>query len=94
MEQLINKAVTSVQLTGLYPTALLEWNGFTDENKTWPELKTHITEVYDLLLTTGGGTAGTAGYHGAYNTTEDEDDSMTSITASITNIHIANNANT
>ena len=51
VEQLIDKAVTSVQLTGLYPTALLEWNGFAEENKTWPEMKSHFTEVYDLLLT-------------------------------------------
>lgn len=90
---MIDKAVTSVQLTGLYPTALLEWNGFTEENKTWPGLKTHFTEAYDLLLTTGGGTTGAAGYQGANHTTEDDDDSITSITASITNMHIANNAN-
>ena len=94
VEQLINKAVTSAQLTGLYPTALLEWNGFATENKTWPELKKHFTEAYDLLLTTGGGTSGSAGYHGANAaTTEEDDDSMTSITTSIANMHIANNAN-
>ena len=93
VEQLVDKAVTSVQLTGLYPTALLEWNGFAEDNKTWPEMKSHFTEAYDLLLTTGGGTAGAAGYHGANYTADNDDDSMTSITASITNMHIANNAN-
>jgi hypothetical protein len=94
VEQLIDKAVTSVQLTGLYPTALLEWNGFAEENKTWPELKLHFTEAYDLLLITRGGTAGAAGYHSANTTTtEEDDDSMTSITVSIANMHIANNAN-
>ena len=50
MEQLIDKVVTGVQLTGLYPTALLEWNGFDDDNQTWPELKPHFTEAYNLLI--------------------------------------------
>ena len=93
MEQLIDKAITSVQLTGLYPTALLEWNAFDVPNQTWPMLKAHFTEAYDLLLTTGGGTAAQAGYHGANNTCDDDDDSLASINTSITNMQLANNAN-
>ena len=93
MEQLINKAVTGVQLTGLYPTALLEWNGFDDDNQTWPELKSHFTKAYDLLISSGGGTAAEAAYHGANKATEEDDDSFNSIQASLTNIQMANNAN-
>jgi hypothetical protein len=79
---------------GLYPTTLLEWNAFDIKIQTWPMLKAHYTEAYNLLLTTGGGTARSAGYHGANATTTEEDDkSMTSITNSIANMHIANNAN-
>jgi len=93
MEQLIDKAVTGVQLTGLYPTVLLEWNGFDDANQTWPELKSHFTEAYNLLISSGGGTAAAAGYHGANNANEADDDSFNSIQASLTNIQMANNAN-
>ena len=93
MEQLINKAVTGVQLTGLYPTALLEWNGFEDDNQTWPELKSHFTEAYDLLISSGGGTAAAVGFHGANKATEEDDDSFNSIQASLTNIQMANNVN-
>mmetsp|Transcript_29745 Transcript_29745/g.64078 ORF Transcript_29745/g.64078 Transcript_29745/m.64078 type:complete len:236 (+) Transcript_29745:251-958(+) len=51
-EQLIDKTIMSIQLTGLYPTALLEWNRFKNDNKTWLELKLHFTEAYNLLITT------------------------------------------
>jgi len=93
IEQLMDKVITSVQLTGLYPMALLEWNGFKEDNKTWPELKLHFTEAYDLLITIGGGTAQFAGYHGANVTVDDDEDSLTTITNTITNMHLSNNAN-
>ena len=76
MEQLIDKAVTGLQLTGLYPTAMLEWNEFEAANQTWPRLKSHFSEVYDLLISSGGGTAGTAGYHGVNSANETDDDSL------------------
>jgi hypothetical protein len=31
-EQLMDKAIMAIQRTGLYETALLEWQGFTEEN--------------------------------------------------------------
>ena len=34
-----DKALTAIQSTGLYETAILEWQGFNPANKTWPELK-------------------------------------------------------
>jgi hypothetical protein len=39
-EQLIDNAIMSIQCTGLYKTALLEWQGFTEENKTWQPSRT------------------------------------------------------
>ncbi len=36
MEQLIDRAITSIQLTGLYSTALLQWNGETPANDLFP----------------------------------------------------------
>ena len=93
MEQLIDKAVMAIQATGLYPTALMEWNGFDEVNKTWPELKSHFTKAYDILLTSGAGTAAQNGYHGMNNATEGDDDSIGSIKSSLQTIHLANNAN-
>ena len=39
MEQMIDKAIIAIQNTGLYSTAILEWNGFLAVNKTWIGLK-------------------------------------------------------
>ena len=46
MEELIDKAILAIQHTGLYKTALLEWAGFDEENKTWQQLKLHFEEAY------------------------------------------------
>ena len=32
-EQMIDKALTAIQRTSLFPTAILEWNGFADGNQ-------------------------------------------------------------
>jgi hypothetical protein len=92
MEQLIDKAIVAIQRTGLYETALLEWNGFAPEHKTWPELKSHFEEAYELRLTAG---QGTSAFHGYVNNAETaaDDDSITSIQESLNSIHMANNAN-
>ena len=97
MEQMIYKAKTAVMRTGLYPTAMLEWNNFLPANQTWPELKLHFTEAYDLRIRTGGGgTTGANGYHAGFNAYDDDDDSLASIQASIHNqmqsLQLANNA--
>ena len=42
-EQVIGKAITSMEQCGLFPTALLEWNGFDPQNKDWANLR-HILE--------------------------------------------------
>ncbi len=64
---MIDKGLTAVQQTRLFPTAVLEWNGFLDDNQTWPQFKSHFTEAYEIWLTTAGGTISTAGYHGTHN---------------------------
>ena len=49
-DQLINKSITAIQRTGLYPTALLEYQSFATENKNLEEFKTHFTEAYMVWL--------------------------------------------
>eukprot|EP00804_Cyclotella_cryptica_P028204 CCRYP_011045-RA/>CCRYP_011045-RA protein AED:0.18 eAED:0.15 QI:0/0/0/1/1/1/2/0/1234 len=91
MEQIIDKAIVAIQLTGLYETALLEWSGFVDANKMWQQLKLHFEEAYELRLASGQGTAATHGF--VNSATANDDDSMASIQESIANFHMANNAN-
>ena len=77
---MIDKALMSVQTTGLYSIAVLEWNGFDEVNQIRSEFKSHFSEAYDIRLQLGGETANV--YHGAENvyTTADDDDSVGSIT--------------
>lgn len=91
MEQLIDKAIIAIQRTGLYETALLEWTGFEEENKTWQQLKLHFEEAYEIRLASG---QGTSGFHGYVNNTEavTDDDSISSIQESLNTIHLSNNA--
>ncbi len=91
-EQMIDKAIIAIQKTGLYEPAVLEWNGFADINQTWPELKTHFEEAYEIRLASTGGTARSNGYVNNAEAVED-DDSVSTIQASLCNIHLANNAN-
>ena len=89
---MVDKALMAIQATGLYSTAILEWNGFDEMNQTWPELKSHFAEAYDIRLHSGAGATNI--YHGAANTYEIADnDSLGSITQSLTSMHLANNAN-
>ena len=86
MEQLIERAHTQVKRTGLYPTAVVEWEGFDPANKTWPEWKAHFIEAYELRETSGI-TAAQAGYHGAAFTEEDD-----SLDESLARLQLANSA--
>ena len=92
-EQMVDKALTAIQSTGLFPTAILKWNGFMNNHQTWPEFKSHFQEAYELQLQFGGFN-GNNPYHGAANAFTDGDDSIEEINESITNIHRARNANT
>ena len=91
-EQMIDKAKTAIQTTGLFPTAILEWNGFLAGNQTWPEFKAHFQDAYEIHLQSGGTNVNNP-YHGAANIFEGDDD-IEEINESITNIHLAHNANT
>ena len=90
---MVDKAVTAIQTTGLFPTAILEWNGFMDARQTWPEFQSHFQEAYELQLQSGGFN-GNNPYHKAANAFTDGDDSIDEINEPITNIHRAHNANT
>ena len=90
---MVDKALTAIQTTGLFPTAILEWNGFAVDLRTWPEFKSHFQEAYELQLQSGGFN-GNNPYHGAANAFTDGDYGIDEIHESITNIHLAHNANT
>ena len=81
MEQMLDKAKSAVQRTGLYATAMLEWDAILEANATWPEFKIHFAEAYDSRIRTGTGTTSDGGYHGAFNTGEEypDNDSLASI---------------
>ena len=94
--QLLDKGLDNVKKTGLFITAVVEWNGFDELNKTWNEFKAHFTEAYEARLDSGP-TAATAGYHGAANTNalanDDDDNSLGSIAGSLAQMQMASNAN-
>jgi hypothetical protein len=58
--QLIDKAYTAIQETGLFATACLEWNVM--ESDRWIDLKDHFTEAYEAFLVTSAGSAAQHGY--------------------------------
>ena len=81
--QMIDKALTAVQVTGLFPTAILEWNGFASEDKTWPEFKSHFIKTYELWMLSGVAGIGHS-YQGSANAQEIDDNSVvTTITKSV-----------
>ena len=83
-DQLINKALLVIKLTGAFKIAITEWNKFDAENKNWHKLKAHFSNAYNIRLGIGSGTACMAGYHGAANVVDNG--SLGSITNSITQI--------
>ena len=88
--QMIDKAVIAIQKTHLYNQAILEWNGFAENQKTWAQLKEHFAEAYELQLGNNNNPYG----HAANNLGEEceEDNLLGSITQSIQQIQLANNA--
>ena len=43
-EQMIDKALTAIQRTVLYPTAILEYQAFPTKNKNWAEFKNYFVK--------------------------------------------------
>ena len=58
----------------------------------WQQIKLHFEEAYEQCLASGQGTASSHGYVNNMMA-EDDQDSITTIQESLTNIHMANNAN-
>lgn len=96
MEQMMDMAIMTLQITGLYSQALTEWESLPPNDRTWDTLKSHFATAYNLRLISGTTTAGHAGYHSASNVVEN-DDTLNNIEQTLnhelSNLHSANNAN-
>ena len=91
-DQIIDKALTTIQRTGLYPTVILEYQASATKNKNWAEFKTHFAEAYMVRLQSGQ--SGGNPYHGATNVYEDDNASITTLHNNLANLTHASNANT
>ena len=69
---LIERTHAQDKRSGLYPIAVVEWEGFTAIIKTWPEWKSQLIKVCELREASGISVA-QAGYHKAANVHEDEE---------------------
>ena len=93
--QILDKALTKIQVTNQYRNALVDWALTLAEdanNNNWDKFKDHFIQAYTanqaaLTVTHGG-------YHSAANTMDNyaDDDSLESINASLTSLQMANNA--
>ena len=94
-DQMINKGITAIEVTGIFTTALLEWNGIDLIDQDWATLKHHFGEAYEIYITTGN--VGNNPYVGRANNTEvideEDDNSVLTITNAVGNMQMANNAN-
>ena len=91
MTQLLDQALDKIEKTGIFTNSVTAWAARDPNDKNWQNLKAHFIAAYDAHLETGP-TANTAGYHGAAAALSD-DDSLGSITNSIAQMIMANNAN-
>ena len=96
MAQMMDMAIMTLQITGLYSVALTEWERTPPADKTWDALKSHFATAYNLRLISGTTTAGHAGYHSAANIVE-RDDTLNNIEQTLnhelSSLHLANSAN-
>ena len=67
--QLIKRVHLQVKKTGLFSTAVGEWEGFAEPNKTWPKWNSYMIKTYNRRETLGF-TAGQGGYHWTANVVE------------------------
>ena len=88
MEQLINQELNALTKTGAFSTAFIEWAGADPAGKTHVEFKIYFGEAHESRLQVGLGTANDHGYHGVANAMDD--DSLGSITSSMTQMQMTN----
>ena len=86
IEQLVDRALTTIKQTGLYRTACMEWESLNEYERKWHVLNAHFVEAYEARLHSGLGSAAQHGYHGAANATKEDEESLTSIDNSIVHI--------
>ena len=86
--QLIKMAHTQVKRTGLYPTPVVECEGFAAVKRTWPECKSHFIEAYKLRKVLGI-SAAEVGYYGVANA---HNDNKRSLNESLAQVQLANTA--
>ena len=93
---MVGKAITSIENSRLFPTALLEWNGYKAANKDWANLKAHYSKAYTLLITTGPEGTRLNMAVTVRTTKEDfqdeNDSSLTTLTNTLGKMAMANNA--
>ena len=86
---MISKGITAIEVTGIFNTALLEWNGMDPVDQDWATLKHHFGEAYDIYITTGN--VGNNPYVGHANNAEiideEDDDSVLTITNVVGETH-------
>ena len=90
MDQLINKAYMAILQIGLYETPCAEYRGMDPVYQTYATLKEPMMQAFKLRLQMGTEGGQNTVYSAAYNTTDN--DSMGTITESLTNMQLANNA--
>ena len=65
LPQLIDKALTKIQVVGQYSVAIDDWSQSEETVewiKNWPNLRHHFTSHYNTKLASGGGTMQQHGY--------------------------------
>ena len=90
--QLLDQALDKIKKTGLYTNVVMAWNAKAPTDKMYRNAKEHFVAAYDAHLKSAP-TANTAGHHGAAATAAlSGDDSLESISNSIAQMQMANNA--
>ena len=93
-DQVISMGITAIEVTGVFTTALFEWNGMDPVDQDWSTLKHHFGKAYEIYITTGN--VGNNPYVGRANNfkiiDKEDDDSVLTITNVVGNMQMANNA--
>ena len=91
---MISKGITAIKVTGIFTTALLEWNGMDPVDQDWARLKHHCGEAYEIYITTGN--VRNNPYVGHANNAkiidEEDNNSVLTITHVVGNMQMASNA--